>query len=122
MSRSMLPSTTRCLIGIIKLVVRSGRKIAAKINLHNAPRRSTQTRGVESTVLHEMSFPHAHIELQLAHQERRCSGLGSERSESGNGNQGPANLKSASKPRWCIGPPAEGLAGRTRSFILAVVT
>jgi len=35
---------------------------------------------VESTVLHEMSFPNAHIELQLAHQELRCSGLGSERS------------------------------------------
>ena len=80
MSRSMLPSTTRCLIRIIKLVVRNGRKIAAKINLHNAPRRSTHTRGVESTVLHEMSFPHAHIELQLAPQERRCSGPGSERS------------------------------------------
>jgi hypothetical protein len=55
-----------CLIRIIKLVVRNGRKIAAKINLHNAPGTSTQTRGVESTVLHEMSFPNAHIELQLA--------------------------------------------------------
>jgi integrase len=27
-------------------------------------------RGVASTVLHEMGFDHAHIELQLAHQER----------------------------------------------------
>ena len=29
-------------------------------------------RGVASTLLHEMSFPHAHIELQLAHQERNA--------------------------------------------------
>jgi len=27
-------------------------------------------RGVASTLLHEMGFDHAHIELQLAHQER----------------------------------------------------
>ena len=27
-------------------------------------------RGVASTLLHEMDFDHAHIELQLAHQER----------------------------------------------------
>ncbi len=27
-------------------------------------------RGVASTMLHEMGFDHAHIELQLAHQER----------------------------------------------------
>jgi integrase len=27
-------------------------------------------RGVASTLLHEMGFKHAHIELQLAHQER----------------------------------------------------
>ena len=27
-------------------------------------------RGVESTLPHEMGFDHAHIELQLAHQER----------------------------------------------------
>ena len=27
-------------------------------------------RGVASTLLHEMGFEHAHIELQLAHQER----------------------------------------------------
>jgi len=29
-------------------------------------------RGVASTLLHEMSFPHAHIELQLAHQQRNA--------------------------------------------------
>ena len=29
-------------------------------------------RGVASTLLHEMSFPHPHIELQLAHQERNA--------------------------------------------------
>jgi integrase len=29
-------------------------------------------RGIASTLLHEMSFPHAHIELQLAHQERNA--------------------------------------------------
>jgi integrase len=29
-------------------------------------------RGVASTMLHEMNFPHAHIELQLAHQERNA--------------------------------------------------
>lgn len=29
-------------------------------------------RGVASTLLHELSFPHAHIELQLAHQERNA--------------------------------------------------
>jgi integrase len=28
--------------------------------------------GIASTLLHEMSFPHAHIELQLAHQERNA--------------------------------------------------
>jgi hypothetical protein len=27
-------------------------------------------RGVASTILHEQDWPHAHIELQLAHQER----------------------------------------------------
>ena len=27
-------------------------------------------RGIASTLLHEMGFDHAHIELQLAHQER----------------------------------------------------
>ena len=27
-------------------------------------------RGVASTLLHELGFDHAHIELQLAHQER----------------------------------------------------
>lgn len=27
-------------------------------------------RGVASTVLHEQGWPHAHIELQLAHQEQ----------------------------------------------------
>ena len=27
-------------------------------------------RGVASTILHERAWPHAHIELQLAHQER----------------------------------------------------
>jgi len=27
-------------------------------------------RGIASTLLHEMAFDHAHIELQLAHQER----------------------------------------------------
>ena len=27
-------------------------------------------RGVASTILHEQGWPHAHIELQLAHQER----------------------------------------------------
>jgi integrase len=27
-------------------------------------------RGVASTLLHEQGFPHEHIELQLAHQER----------------------------------------------------
>lgn len=29
-------------------------------------------RGVASTLLHEMGFDHAHIELQLAHQERNA--------------------------------------------------
>ena len=29
-------------------------------------------RGVASTMLHEMNFPHKHIELQLAHQERNA--------------------------------------------------
>ena len=29
-------------------------------------------RGIASTLLHELSFPHAHIELQLAHQERNA--------------------------------------------------
>jgi hypothetical protein len=29
-------------------------------------------RGVASTLLHEMSFPHTHIKLQLAHQERNA--------------------------------------------------
>lgn len=32
-------------------------------------------RGVASKLLHEMSFPHAHIELQLAHQERNAVGV-----------------------------------------------
>jgi integrase len=29
-------------------------------------------RGVASTVLHELGWPHEHIELQLAHQERNA--------------------------------------------------
>ena len=29
-------------------------------------------RGIASTLLHELNFPHAHIELQLAHQERNA--------------------------------------------------
>ena len=29
-------------------------------------------RGVASTILHEQGWPHAHIELQLAHQERNA--------------------------------------------------
>ena len=27
-------------------------------------------RGIASTILHEQGYPHEHIELQLAHQER----------------------------------------------------
>ena len=29
-------------------------------------------RGIASTLLHEMGFEHAHIEIQLAHQERNA--------------------------------------------------
>ena len=29
-------------------------------------------RGVASTILHEQGWPHEHIELQLAHQERNA--------------------------------------------------